>query len=181
MLISIWIPKGTALIRGRRLLEVRCLLDDIWYLLSNCLFSYCSQQQMNKLEGISTDWISLQKSEAAISRCFLAVLKEFAKFAGIPTKWRSFSSTAGGLDLYLHLWVTPSVTNVTEAFHSKYLQLTWLGESTRMEAPFQYLNLSAKVFLHGFKAGLSRFSEKCIYIPRMVFLKSFKMFKITFC
>ena len=104
MLISIWIPKGAALIRGRRLLEVRCLLDDIWNLLSNC---YCSQQQMNLLEGTSTDWTSLQISEAAISRCFLAILEEFAKFAGIPTKWRSFSSTAGCLDLYLYLWVTP--------------------------------------------------------------------------
>ena len=50
-----------------------------------------------------------------------------------------------------------------------------------MEAPFQHLNLLAKVFLHGFKAGLSRFSEKCIYIPRMLYQRSFKIFQITFC
>ena len=66
-----WIPKGAGLIRRRRLLKVRHLLEDIWYLLSNCLFSYCSQQQMNILEGLRTDWISLQISEAAISRCSL--------------------------------------------------------------------------------------------------------------
>ena len=29
VLISMWIPKGDALIRGRRLFEVKCLLEEI--------------------------------------------------------------------------------------------------------------------------------------------------------
>ena len=132
----------------------------------------------------TTHWLSLSSNiRSSYQQVFLrrAELKDVAKFAGIPIQWRSFSSIVGGLDLQLHLWVAPSVTNVTEAFYSKYLKLTWLEEPTRMEAPSQYLHLSVKVFLHNFKESFSSFLEKCIYVTRMVFQKSFKIFKITLC
>ena len=39
--------------------------------LTNCLFSYCPQQEMNIFEQLSTGWIPLQVSETTISKCSL--------------------------------------------------------------------------------------------------------------
>ena len=36
-LISMWIPKGAAIITGRRLFKARPSLEEIWYLLHSCV------------------------------------------------------------------------------------------------------------------------------------------------